>query len=549
MRKNILILLVILACFWLLPFKVSADIKGCEPAFIELKDIEFGGKGQNTTYAVGGIHFITPTINITWYESSDGSNYTLMEENATFDDYNVYYKAVLDTSYDELNGGFDEEGWELCGLSLEIVDEDGNIIDSKSYNGSSNIEYVFEPFWKYKVYLHIDDMDYIGPTEIIEGEKFEARLVPKKNYRLPYSYESYNINILIQGNKVNFYDFETGDIEIESWHINGDINIYARAEEKTKIEFKNGNYIYTKNSLELSVEFNEIDKLYINDDEISESNYSYDSSNDTLEIYDTVLDKLETGNYKLRIENNEQYAETTFEVRGLELVESIIIDFRKISNSNLLTRDQLEAFQFLGIDKGFLTFDASLNTIGDRNQKVLLYMDSENNITLANNLSSRDNIVYTLTEEELETYKKEYAVSQVPKKIIMIFGEGYKVTLDANGGKFTSGDKYIIDNIINFDYLNFNKPTREGYEFIGFFTEKTGGKSFEEIMNSESGIESDMTFYARWEETTSIVPGEPEEENPKTYDGIGTSIFIGTISLIGLVGATFYLKRKSKVRA
>ena len=117
----------------------------------------------------------------------------------------------------------------------------------------------------------------------------------------------------------------------------------------------------------------------------------------------------------------------------------------------------------------------------------------------------------------------------------MIFGEEYKVTLDANGGKFTNGDKYIIDDIINFDYINFNKPTREGYEFIGFFTEKTGGKSFEEVMNSEAGIEEDTIFYARWKQTIAGGAGiaEPDEENPNTFDGIGTSIFMGTISLIG----------------
>ena len=133
----------------------------------------------------------------------------------------------------------------------------------------------------------------------------------------------------------------------------------------------------------------------------------------------------------------------------------------------------------------------------------------------------------------------------------MIFSEDYIVTLDANGGKFINDDKYIIDDIINFDYTNFNKPTREGYEFIGFFTEKDGGKSFEEVMNSEAGIEEDTIFYARWKQTSGGGAGiaEPEEENPKTFDGIRASIFMGTISLIGLVGATIYLLKKNKVRA
>ena len=128
----------------MLPFKVFAESIGCDSVHIQLQDIELGDQGQESTYAIGGIHFVTPTIGITWYESSNGSDYTLMDENSTFD-YNIYYKAVLDTSYDELNNGFDK-GWELCGLSLDIIDEDNELIDSKSYNSNSNLEYVFQPF-------------------------------------------------------------------------------------------------------------------------------------------------------------------------------------------------------------------------------------------------------------------------------------------------------------------------------------------------------------------------------------------------------------------
>ena len=35
-------------------------------------------------------------------------------------------------------------------------------------------------------------------------------------------------------------------------------------------------------------------------------------------------------------------------------------------------------------------------------------------------------------------------------------------------------------------------------------------------------------------------------ENPKTFDGIGTSLIMVIASLIGLVGATIYLKRNKE---
>lgn len=48
---------------------------------------------------------------------------------------------------------------------------------------------------------------------------------------------------------------------------------------------------------------------------------------------------------------------------------------------------------------------------------------------------------------------------------------------------------------------------------------------------------------------STTAPNVPSEENPNTFDGIGNSLFIGAISLIGLVGATIYLTKKNKVRA
>ena len=130
----------------------------------------------------------------------------------------------------------------------------------------------------------------------------------------------------------------------------------------------------------------------------------------------------------------------------------------------------------------------------------------------------------------------------------------YKVIFDANGGTFKNDVSTInIEDIINFDYETFEKPTRDGYKFIGFYTNDS--KSYYDVMNSEAGIEEDTTFYAKWEENSAIAPSIPEEknppspsiseeENPKTFDSIGTSIFMGIISFIGLIGATIYLKRK-----
>ena len=349
------------------------------------------------------------------------------------------------------------------------------------------------------------------------------------------------------GNKVN-YNVTNLSVITNNVTTEGDLgnNSYLVSSDKdfsAKLEGKDGykipNYIVVK----------------LGEEEIDDSKYTYD---------------FETG--EIVIPKDNITGEITIEASGLETVEKISIDFREISNVDLLTEDQISAFQFLGIYEGFLTINSSLNAICDKNQKVLFYFDDENNITLAENLSHNDNIIYTLSEEDLENYRINYAYSKIPKKIEMIFGDQYKVTLDANGGKFIDDDKYVIDDIINFNYANFSKPTREGYRFVGFFTGKTGGKSFEEIMNSEAGIESDITFYAQWEEITieetTRIPESGEQEgnnntgnidlgntntgntnsgtdnngetgnNPQTSDDIMIYVVMLSISVFGIIVIT-----------
>ena len=94
-----------------------------------------------------------------------------------------------------------------------------------------------------------------------------------------------------------------------------------------------------------------------------------------------------------------------------------------------------------------------------------------------------------------------------------------KVSFDANGGLFGDKTTYTIDEWVASLYDTLTTPTREGYIFKGYYTEKNGGTKFEMILN-ESGIDSDMTFYAQWEEDLSgVEPGIPEgEEQPDNND-------------------------------
>lgn len=130
---------------------------------------------------------------------------------------------------------------------------------------------------------------------------------------------------------------------------------------------------------------------------------------------------------------------------------------------------------------------------------------------------------------------------------LTVHDEKFKVILDANGGKFTDSEQYVIDEWANEYYDNLVIPTRDGYTFKGYYTAKDGGTKFELIL-AESGIDNDMTFYAQWEENSVAAPSIPEEENPKTFDSIQNSIIMVTVSLIGSVVVTIYLLKSNKAR-
>lgn len=124
--------------------------------------------------------------------------------------------------------------------------------------------------------------------------------------------------------------------------------------------------------------------------------------------------------------------------------------------------------------------------------------------------------------------------------ILTLNDENFKVIFDANGGLFNGNkDILIIDEWKIGDEETLEIPTRKGYKFKGYFTEKINGTKLEFIL-AESGIDSDRTFYAQWEESTSI----SEIKNPQTLDNIGNIIIISIISFVGLVGNIIYFNKQ-----
>lgn len=176
--------------------------------------------------------------------------------------------------------------------------------------------------------------------------------------------------------------------------------------------------------------------------------------------------------------------------------------------------------------------------------------DGSTIITLKNDyLKTLENGTYKL--------KVEYKDGGYVETTFEVEIKTFKLIFDANGGIFKDQSKTM--NYENWEFgmlLTQEEPTKEGYKFTGWYTEKEGGSP----LAAEPVMTDDMIVYARWEEENNTSEGNVSEEDktdtskdndkennvdtPQTFDQFATSILITTISLIGLVGTIMYLKKQ-----
>lgn len=125
-----------------------------------------------------------------------------------------------------------------------------------------------------------------------------------------------------------------------------------------------------------------------------------------------------------------------------------------------------------------------------------------------------------------------------------------KITFDANGGKFGKETTYTINAWEAELYDTLEIPTRDGYTFKGYYTEKTGGTKFEMILN-EAGIDSNSIFYAQWEENSgkgeAVVSPDNKDtvsgNNPQTSDNIIFFVLMLFIAVLGITVTTKFRNR------
>ena len=211
-------------------------------------------------------------------------------------------------------------------------------------------------------------------------------------------------------------------------------------------------------------------------------------------------------------------------------------------------------------------------------EKIILEVESSDTIeAVKQKIYEKDNSLLienqklTFGDRELEEGRTlaDYNIQVGNTILLSIVEQKYKVTLNANGGKFNNLEQYIIEEWDNSIYDNLVIPTKEGYTFKGYYTEKIGGTKFELIL-AESGIDSDKTFYAQWEEnsvqdseqsTSSPTPTQPETtnnsttskmteeiENPETGGNINLTYFMVSSVIVSFLILNFIKKQKKEFK-
>ena len=134
---------------------------------------------------------------------------------------------------------------------------------------------------------------------------------------------------------------------------------------------------------------------------------------------------------------------------------------------------------------------------------------------------------------KLDGYDKEIVFKYTPNK--------YTVTFDVNGGNALPKDQATKKVSFGSKYGNLPTPTRDGYTFLGWFTEKDGGQQIG-VDTKTVKIAGDHTLYAHWEprSDTPYVVEHYQEQLDGTYKLAKTENLAGTTDTTATAAAKKY---------
>ena len=186
---------------------------------------------------------------------------------------------------------------------------------------------------------------------------------------------------------------------------------------------------------------------------------------------------------------------------------SIIIPFVKVnadSNTHIfILEDGTNVNSIIGADdyvlevfveKGILAFDEQTGRMTNSQTQKLLFTINDSIITLADNVSSADNLEYAFTDEE-KTLLEETPL-QGFDKVILSFSVYYNVSFETNGGSAVP-QQTVFKNLTAEEPED---PEKADYIFVGWYSNEGLTTPF----SFNTPITQDITIYAKWEKGASL---------------------------------------------
>ena len=142
------------------------------------------------------------------------------------------------------------------------------------------------------------------------------------------------------------------------------------------------------------------------------------------------------------------------------------------------------------------------------------YKDGYPLYDLSNYFEDDKSLIIEIGYNKDEVYDEVYKVKV--KFPVCEFGvTEYTLTLDPNGGSVNpTSTTFIVGQVI----ADLPYPTRKGYQFVGWYTEKSGGQLVSEDTDTKMP-EHNMTIYAHWESNDT-----PKQTYTLTYNANGGSV-------------------------